>query len=485
MTTARKLLDSHVVDILGSTKGRDQPIMVMEKAMDLVGCIDNKLFFDPDTVFIDPFCKAGEILLACAMQSCLLKNNNHGKLISIDKVYHELYGGRFYALAPDERHFLLSKRTYYGNENSHQLQKTSHIRCGNYLSEIDGRLIEGKFETELKNMINYIKSKKPGAKIIAFGNPPYQEADGGGRGSSAKPVYNHFVDALIGSDQISQFVLVIPSRWFIGGKGLDEFRENLMRSKHIRFLQHFERSGEVFPTVDIDGGVCFLNYDKSFSGDPEFASGNSKITLDLTTFDVIPDDPNSITILNKVRKIWTNKWISDVAQPRNIFGVPAELTRPGAKQETNRTTITCIARNRALIKIPRDKVTKCQHLIDMWKVCIPKAYGGLKGNRRMTMPARHFFMVEPGVVVSETYLVLGSFNSKLEAGNYIQFLKTDFARYLLGLRKLTQNISRDTWTWVPFITARNLLTNDQLYEHFELSKSEREHISKKVKEWSR
>lgn len=120
MSTAKKLnltIDSHVVDILGSTKGRDQPVMLMEKALSLIECLDESILGDPNTVFFDPFCKAGEILLAAAMRVCSIKHKRIKPFASTDEIFQELYtSNRFFALAPDERHFHLSKRTFYGNE---------------------------------------------------------------------------------------------------------------------------------------------------------------------------------------------------------------------------------------------------------------------------------------------------------------------------------------------------------------------------------
>lgn len=124
MSAARKLTpDSHVVDILGSTRGRDQPIMLMEKALELVSNLSSEICLDPKTVLFNPFCKAGEILLASALHIC----NTRAKQLKIDfnqnDVINELYNGRFFGLAPDERHFHLTKRTFLGNDRSHKYDR--------------------------------------------------------------------------------------------------------------------------------------------------------------------------------------------------------------------------------------------------------------------------------------------------------------------------------------------------------------------------
>ena len=183
-----------------------------------------KRFFSKDEhVFFNPFCKAGEILLAAALTSTLQKINNH--LVSVKKIIGKIYEkDQFFALAPDQRHYLLSLRTFFGNETSHMQKLTQNFRNGNYLSEVNGRLNQKKFQEEVNKMIEYITEKVGDKKIIAVGNPPYQEEDSG-YGRSATPIYNILIESLIDSEKIDQFVFVIPARWFSGGKGLDKFRK--------------------------------------------------------------------------------------------------------------------------------------------------------------------------------------------------------------------------------------------------------------------
>ena len=164
-------INTHVVDIFGSVTGRDQPVMKMDKAVQLVSCLDKEVFVDDDCVFFDPFCKAGEILLATALLSILYKSQK--KLVSMDKVLRELYEShRYFALAPDQRHYNLSLRTFYGNEKSHDQNWTQNIRNGAYLSEEDGRLDKEKFKQELSAMLEYIKQQNQKQKNYRSRQPP-------------------------------------------------------------------------------------------------------------------------------------------------------------------------------------------------------------------------------------------------------------------------------------------------------------------------
>lgn len=483
----KSAVESHVVDILGSTKGRDQPVMLFEKALQLISSIDEKMLASDDVAFFDPFCKAGEIILAAAFRACQLRISGKLKLMTAATVHQELYkSNRYFALAPDERHYLLSRRTFYGNEQSHNSEITKHIRNGNYLSEIDGRLDAGKFKEELEAMIEYIKSTSGCSKVIAVGNPPYQESDGG-FGGSAKAIYNHFVESLIQSDAISEFVVVIPSRWFSAGKGIDEFRELIIKSKEVKSIRHFKQSKEVFPTVDVLGGICFFHYLRGHEGKTQFVEGEDINQIDLSRYDIIPDDPKSYSIIDKIQKAWKGKYVSEIAWARKPFGLATDYFKQNnAPDKNNPNAIPCYTKRQKITYALRSHISKNADKIEDWKVAVPAAYapGSKMGVRRVTLPAHTYFVIPKGFITTETYTVVGSFKSKAEAEKFLAYLKTDFARYLLGLRKVTQHVPRDRWDWVPLMDTSVAWTDEKLFEHFKLTKQEQLHIKSKVKEWS-
>lgn len=487
MQSARKLTpESHVVDILGSTKGRDQPIMLVEKALLLSQCFDESVFIDHNTVVFDPFCKAGEVLLAAALQFCLARSKRSKPLASSEEIFKELYSGRYYALAPDQRHYLLSRRTFYGNDRSHDDKFARHILNGNYLSDTDGRLNLKKFLEELKTMIDYIKKSKPDARIIAVGNPPYQESDEG-FGGSAKAIYNHFVEALMDSKDISEFALVIPSRWFSAGKGTEDLRKRVIESTEIRSIRHFKQSKEIFPTVDVLGGVCFFHFQRNFNGKTQFIEGNESCAVDLSRFDIIPDDSKAYPIIEKIQSKWKGQYVSDVAWTRKPFGIDTTyFKRNGQADPKHKDALPCYSKGRKISYIKRSIITKNVDKIDFYKVAIPRAYapGSKLGVRRVTLPVDQYFIIPKGTITAETYNVVGAFKTKSEAENFLTYLQTDFARYLLGLRKITQDIPADRWNWVPLVDVGVEWTDEKLLDYFGLTKQEREHVKKKVKEWS-
>lgn len=479
------LKTAHVVDILGNVVGRDQQIMTLERACNLVSLLDSHHLIDEDVVFFDPFCKAGEILLACAFLSCWNRNKQSDGLLQLEDIKDELYeSGRYFGLSPDERHHRLSLRTFLGNTNSHSDKYSQIIRNGNYLSEIDGRLDDIKFKQEFYNMLDYINSGSKPKKIVAVGNPPYQESDGGA-GASSRPIYNFFVETLMASNQINEFVLVIPARWFSAGKGLDPFRKKIMACNQIKSITYFEKAEEIFPTVQIKGGLCFLHWSLSPNQSKStFITGSQKTDIKLGEYDIIPDDPYSAIIINKILgsgKI-TN-FVSSIAWSGKPFGLRTfYFQRNESLSENQPGAVKCYTAGRKIKYIDRGQVYKNFEKIDFYKVVVPKAYG--KGMKRCTLPKQQIFILNKNEICTETYNVVGCFETKDLAENFQQYLQTDFARYLLGLRKITQDVPKDRWNWVPYVDVSRKWTDDDLFALFQLTPDEQTHIKKKVAEWS-
>ncbi len=394
------------------------------------------------------------------------------------------YSNRYFALAPDERHHRLSLRTFLGNENSHKEHFNHIIRNGNYVSEIDGKLNREKFEQELLSMLEHIKSTSGNKKIIAVGNPPYQESDGG-FGKSAKSIYDLFAEQLVDNQDISEFVLIIPARWFSCGKGLDGFRERMMSSTKIKSLKYFQNASQVFPTVDINGGVCFLHYDKDHTEETNFTDGKYVQNVNFSEFDIIPDDPLAFELIRKIQSKWNGKFVGDVAWARKPFGLETNFFQKNKDLgETDPNGIPCLSRGRLIKYAARDKITKNIDKIELWKVSAAAVWSGSKGKRRSTIALNQICILDQGCITTETYNIIDVFSKKEQAENFEIYLKTDFARYLLGLRKLTQHIPRNRWNWVPYMDVSRKWTDEDLFDYFKITPEEQTHIKNKVKEWS-
>ncbi len=484
MEPSLKLQTAHVLDTLGNVVGRDQQIMTMEKSLSLVSLLDQSDFSDERVVFFDPFCKAGEILLACVITSCWSKSNVVGSPLDIGGIKKELYeSGRYFGLSPDERHYRLSLRTFLGNTNSHNEKYNQIIRNGNYLSEVDGRLDEIKFKEELDKMLEYINLNSKPSKIIAAGNPPYQENYQGTRSNTgANPIYHIFLDALIESGKIDEFIMVIPSRWFAGGRGrsLKDFASKFRKSKKIRQIYDFQDSKIVFPTVDVKGGVCFIHWDTNYQGDTLFQSYSEDTPeyVDISIGNIIVRDKYARSIVDKVKKK-SLKPISERAWSWNPFDIASNYFEKNGDDETN-DVIECFTKRRVIRKIDKSKINKNANHINTFKVVVPKAVG--KGG----IPYRvdQIFILNKGQICTETYMVIDSYHYRYEAEKLLSYLRSDFVRFLVSIKKITHDITKDTWCLVPDISDFAECYDEKLYSFFGLNDKEIDYIRNKVHTWN-
>ena len=478
MKKALNFINTHVVDILGNTKGRDQPIMKMDKAVELVKCLDREVLKSDDYVFFDPFCKAGEILLATALVRNLY--NSEKGLVSVDQIYKDLYkSNRYFALAPDERHHRLTLRTFLGNEKSHGNSFTQNIKNGDYLSEEDGRLNKEKFEQELKAMLEYIKEKVGNKKVIAVGNPPYQEQYKGDV-AGASNIFQIFLEQLIDVKKNCHILLVIPARWYSGGRGLDSFRKKVFNSGKIKLIKDFETSEDIFPTVQIKGGVCFFLYSNEHKGHTNFIKGNESSQISLRGRDFFIRDIHAHSIVEKINKK-TKLFMDSIVWSWEPFGLNSNYFDKNKEDNESKNTIKCFTKDRSQrIKIiSRNKIKKNAKKINEYKVVCPKAIktGGVPPSRDQ------FFILKKEEICTATYNVIGSFETKKDAENLLSYVRTDFVRFLISLLKITHDMIVKTWQCVPAMNVSEKWTDEKLFEYFKLNKEEEKYIRAKAKNW--
>lgn len=234
--------------------------------------------------------------------------------------------------------------------------------------------------------------------------------------------------------------------------------------------------------MDILEDVVF-HIQKGFTGRTTFVEAGVSTEITLSEFDIIPDDAKAYPLIRKVKK-YAEKFIAEVAWSRNPFGLSSTFFRDNGEYTKNDSnTIKCYSRGRKLKTTSRAFVRKNKDKIDHWKVVIPSAYapGSKQGVRRVTLPQNQFWLIPKGEITTETYTIIDTFTSKAEAERFIVYLKTDFARYFLGLRKITQHIPKDRWDWVPLMDTSKEWTDAELFTHFKITKEEQTHIHKRFR----
>ena len=311
---------------------------------------------------------------------------------------------------------------------------------------------------------------------VIIGNPPYQLADDG-HGASASTIYHKFVEQAIAL-QPSYAVMVIPSRWFSGGKGVDDFRKFMLTNGMLRTIVDYPNSAEVFPSVDIKGGVSYFLWDKEHEGECDFTlvRGGQVIgpySRKLDEFDALIRDVRGVRILRKVLK-YDSKPLSGIVSARWAFGteLTSNFSQWSSKKRERSIRLYMQGGDRERWIDPK-AVTRNQELISEWKVLLPKAGPGNSGGHVLPdMVLGRPLISEPQSVCTLTYLVVGPLPSRLACESLSSYAQTRFARFLVSLRKPSQDAPRGVYKWVPQQTWDRIWTDEELYKKYGITKDE-------------
>ena len=322
------------------------------------------------------------------------------------------------------------------------------------------------------------------------GNPPYQVMDGGGAGTSAIPVYNRFI-GIAKRMQPQYLSMIMPAKWYTGGKGLDEFRNDMLHDKHISYLADFADSRDCFTTVDIAGGICYFLWDKKYIGPCSFVSVNkSQRSSDVRYLDAQESfvrNSESVAIIQKVK---ADKFFSSIVYSRNPFSITnADLTT----QIAFNTAISVFS-SKGIFYITPNTIRSNKELIGKWKVIVSKTAAEHAGQADKEGRKRILSRIEvlgPNEVCSESYLLVKICQDEKEAKNVVAYLKTRFVRFLLSTILLTQNIAKDKFAYIPILdfTSNNDINwcksipeiDQQLYLKYHLTDKEIAFIEKMIK----
>ena len=320
---------------------------------------------------------------------------------------------------------------------------------------------------------------------VIIGNPPYQLADDG-FGTSAAPIYQHFV-AQAKALEPRYLSMVIPARWFAGGKGLDEFRESMLSDDRLRYIDDFLSASDVFPGVGLKGGICAFLWDRDnrgrcavtthFSG--ELPSTSSRELLE-GGVDVFIRFNEGLSILKKVVAAETGQQESLILPEGMRFDRLVSSRKPFGLETTFKGKIRKTAKDDLLIYqnggtgfVARDTITAGKGYIDKWKIYTGRAAPGT-GNKD-TYPHRIIstpFLGEPGTISSETYLCIGPFDTKIQAESALSYLSCRLTRLLILLHKPSQDTTRKVYTFVPTQDWTKRWTDAELYKRYDLSADE-------------
>ena len=306
---------------------------------------------------------------------------------------------------------------------------------------------------------------------VVIGNPPYQMKGGAG-GTNDSPIYHLFVEQAKRLEP-KFLAMVIPSRWLAGGRGLDEFRKEMLGSHNLVSLVDHPISSEVFPGVQVEGGVCYFLREASHYGPCHVTvvRGGDRQTAkrQLDEFDVFVRDPKAVQILQKVLSEGGNS-ITEILTADTPFGLATNFNEFRANKGEKDVALHYVRHGkRSVGYLRRDLITKNSELIDQWKVLAPKAHGG--GQIMPSAVLGKPLVSRPPSVCTQTFLAF-AVDSKTAAESLESYYRTKFFRFLVSLRKLTQDALRSTYTWVPQQTWDREWTDKELYKKYKLTKDD-------------
>ena len=471
------------------------PPLVVNQMLDT---LPKELWSDEKVTFLDPVSKSGVFLREITKR---LIDGLESKIPNLEERIEHILRNQVFGIGITELTSLISRRSLYcskyangkysivqfddeqGNlkyfETEHTWESGSCKYCG-VSKEIYDRGEE--LESYSYSFIHSINPEKLfNMKFdVIIGNPPYQMNDGGGMGTSAKPLYNKFVD--VGKKLNPRYLsMIIPSRWFSGGKGLDDFREEMLNDNRITHLVDYFDSTICFPGVDISGGVCYFLWSKNHNGECEITNV-TKTNISTLKRNLLEKNSNSfirfnssISIIRKIKKKNEESFMKIVSS-RNPFKIQGKIQVHEKKSSSHSLQIHSYPTNGW---IGREKVVNNPHWIDEYKVFISKAYGE-RGDFPYLVTSKPFIGT-PNSVSSETYLLIGPVSSHKRTENIISYIKTKFFRFLVLQKKNTQNAPKGVYEFVPIQNFDEEWSDKKLYKKYGLNEEEIEFIESMIR----
>lgn len=442
------------------------PPEVVNQMLDM---LPQELFSNPDTTFLDPATKSGVFLREIAKR---LMQGLEKQIPDLQERIDHIYKRQLYGIAITELTSLLARRSLYcskypnsafsvtkfdspdGNirykRAKHTWRDGKCIYCGTAQTEYDrdDTLETHAYEFIHMNRIEDVSSMK---FDVIISNPPYQLSDGG-NGVSAKPIYQLFVEKAKSLNP-RYLTMIIPARWYAGGKGLDDFRNTMLHDKRIRKLVDFENSDEVFKGVDIAGGICYFLWDRDHSGLCEVINHYDGISVPsdraLDEYDVFIRHGKALSIIHKAVN-WCNaeghSFLDSRVSPRKPFGLPTNY------MPKDEGTPCWFIQRIGLRYAKRSDVVDSNSCLNKWKLLIPPA--PIAGQTDFSKPVGFYYygntrIAKPGECCTESYLVAGAFDTEEEVLSYRSYFFTKVVRFLLLQTVVSQHVTKKNFAFVP------------------------------------
>lgn len=471
------------------------PPVVVNRMLNLLPA---ELWRNPDARFLDPVSKTGVFLREIAKR---LMEGLSERIPDRQQRADHIFTRQLFGLAITELTALLSRRSVYCSKQANgpysvctafhdadgniRFRSTEHSwqngRC-RYCGA--SREVYDRDDTLESHAYEFIHTENPETIFpdmkfdVIIGNPPYQLSDGG-NGASASPLYHRFVRQ---AQKLKPryLTMIIPSRWFGGGKGLDDFRREMLNDNHIRVLVDYENASDCFPGVDIAGGVCYFLWDRDNPGLCDVVNVRNNETMHsvraLNEFDTFIRHDQAASIVRKVCA-FGEPMMSNMVSSSKPFGLRT-FVRP---QESGDILLRW---QNGEGPYRRDEIIVGRELIDKWKVITSYVGYDHAGNPGKDGKRRVFSKIDilpPGTICTETYLVVGSFDTEQEATKLVAYMKTLFFRFLVAQCMYSHHITKEAYRLVPIQDFSQSWTDEKLYAKYGITDEEIKFIESMVR----
>ncbi len=504
-----KVKDNYNPDVLSclANLSSDEVFTSPKLANQILDLLPKEIWKDENAAFLDPVCKSGVFLREIAKR---LLEGLKDEIPDVQKRIDHIYGKQLFGIGITELTSLLSRRSLYCSKTANGKYSVTNVfdnEKGNiFFDATDHNWKNGRcsfcgasqteyergeeLETHAYQFIhNNLPDKIKDMKFdVIIGNPPYQMSDGGGTGSSAIPLYHKFVEQAKKLNP-RYLTMIIPSRWFTGGKGLDDFRDTMLNDNCLREIHDFLDARECFSGVSIEGGVCYFLWKRDDKGLCKVHTHSCNGILSKTERPLLEKGADVFIRYNEVisiiRKVVAKKEdnFPTLVSPRNPYGIGNEVLDSSYSDQAKKINVLGVLKSERVIKkIPLAQLGRNIDELNSYRLFISKA-DGAAGQIGSPIPARiigKIVVAEPNMACTETFLRIGSFSNEREALRVKQYMETKFFRILVGARK-NKNMTRDTYSFVPLQDFSESWTDEKLYKKYKLTKDEIDFIESMIR----
>ncbi len=466
----------------------DEVFTPPEVANRMLDLLPQKVFRDPNAKFLDIATKTGVFLREIAKR---LMVGLAEVIPDENKRREHIFKKQLFGIAITELTALMSRRSVYCSKDAscrysivkfkspegnirfkpirHKWEDGRCVFCGASRKANDR---DAALETHAYEFIHTVKPEEIFNMHfdVIIGNPPYQLSDGSGGGAGAIPIYQLFVEQA--KKLRSRFlVMVIPARWYSGGRGLDSFRDCMLKDNSIRKLVDYVDSEDCYPGVDVAGGICYFLRDSQYHGQCSVTTIHGDMTVesqrDLGEFPTFIRHSIALSIVKKVLA-FNESSVSTIVSSQKPFGLRTYVT-------PDKTGDLVLRYNKGSGPFKRKNVLDKSEWIDKWKIIMSYLTADHAGRADSDGKRKIFSSLEllpPKTICTETYIVVGVFKTKKEASNLLGYLKTLFVRFLVAQIATTQHISKASFAFVPMQDFSKPWTDEELYKKYKLTAEE-------------